>query len=147
MQISWIYLLWNFFIHFVPFCSGGIFCDAVGILCGGTAIGVSGAIYREGHTFVLTHGVTADNAAGSLGANWIICYLFSLKFSLTWERTHKMLRNFSKHQFLHNKVYNYTKKMHLDFENLAKLVSWSISSFKNSLHTCSASLCHFLWKE
>ena len=47
--------------------SGGIFCDAVGILCGGTAIGVSGAIYREGHTYVLTHGVTADNAAGSLG--------------------------------------------------------------------------------
>merc|ERR1740129_2044844 len=47
--------------------SGGILCDAVGILCGGTAIGVSGAIYREGHAFVLTHGVTADNAAGSLG--------------------------------------------------------------------------------
>merc|ERR1711997_863432 len=47
--------------------SGGILCDAVGILCGGTAIGVSGAIYREGHTFVLTHGVTADNVAGALG--------------------------------------------------------------------------------
>jgi hypothetical protein len=47
--------------------SGGIFCDGVGILCGGTAIGVSGAIYREGHTFVLTHGVTADNVAGALG--------------------------------------------------------------------------------
>merc|ERR1719464_1359101 len=34
---------------------------------GGTAIGVSGAIVREGHTFVLTHGVTSTNLAGSLG--------------------------------------------------------------------------------
>jgi len=47
--------------------SGGIFCDSAGVTCGGTAIGVSGVIYREGHTFVLNHGVTADNAAGSLG--------------------------------------------------------------------------------
>ena len=57
----------EFFHSFCSFFSGGILCDAVGILCGGTAIGVSGAIYREGHTFVLNHGVTADNAAGSLG--------------------------------------------------------------------------------
>ena len=47
--------------------SGGIFCDSAGVTCGGTAIGVSGVIYREGHTYVLNHGVTADNAAGSLG--------------------------------------------------------------------------------
>merc|ERR1719491_21145 len=47
--------------------SGGVFCDAIALSCGGTAIGVSGAIVREGHTFVLTHGVTATNAAGSLG--------------------------------------------------------------------------------
>merc|ERR1719350_2491899 len=47
--------------------SGGIFCDAMALACGGTAIGVTGAIYREGHTFVLTHGVTADNVAGALG--------------------------------------------------------------------------------
>ena len=57
----------EFFHSLCSFFSGGILCDAVGILCGGTAIGVSGAIYREGHTYVLTHGVTADNAAGSLG--------------------------------------------------------------------------------
>ena len=49
------------------FFSGGILCDAMALACGGTAIGVSGAIFREGHTFVLTHGVTATNAAGSLG--------------------------------------------------------------------------------
>ena len=49
------------------FFSGGVFCDAVGILCGGTAIDVSGAIYREGHTFVLTHGVAASNVAATLG--------------------------------------------------------------------------------
>ena len=77
------------FYSFRSFFSGGILCDAVGILCGGTAIGVSGAIYREGHTFVLTHGVTADNAAGALGLDRIICFFFSLKFSLTRERTHK----------------------------------------------------------
>merc|ERR1711956_113865 len=47
--------------------SGGILCDAMALACGGTAIGVSGAIFREGHTFVLTHGVTATNAVGSLG--------------------------------------------------------------------------------
>jgi len=47
--------------------SGGVLCDAIGLSCGGTAIGVSGAIFREGHTFVLTHGVSAINAAGSLG--------------------------------------------------------------------------------
>ena len=79
----------KFFHSFCSFFSGGIFCDGVGILCGGTAIGVSGAIYREGHTFVLTHGVTADNAAGALGLDRIICFFFSLKFSLTRERTHK----------------------------------------------------------
>ena len=55
------------FYSFHSFFSGGVFCDAVGILCGGTAIDVSGAVYREGHTFVLTHGVTDDNLAGSLG--------------------------------------------------------------------------------
>ena len=49
------------------FFSGGVFCDAIGVSCGGTAIGVSGAIVREGHTFVLTHGVTSTNLAGSLG--------------------------------------------------------------------------------
>ena len=81
----------EFFHSFCSFFSGGILCDAVGILCGGTAIGVSGAIYREGHTFVLTHGVTADNVAGALGLDRIICFFFSLKFSLTRERTHKTL--------------------------------------------------------
>ena len=49
------------------FFSGGVFCDAIGLTCGGTAIGVSGAIVRTGHTFVLTHGVTSTNLAGSLG--------------------------------------------------------------------------------
>ena len=49
------------------FFSGGIFCDAGALTCGGTAIGVSGAVVREGHTFVLTHGVTGTNLAGSLG--------------------------------------------------------------------------------
>ena len=49
------------------FFSGGVFCDAIALSCGGTAIGVSGAIVREGHTFVLTHGVTSTNLAGSLG--------------------------------------------------------------------------------
>ena len=49
------------------FFSGGVLCDAIGVSCGGTAIGVSGAIVREGHTFVLTHGVTSTNLAGSLG--------------------------------------------------------------------------------
>ena len=49
------------------FFSGGVFCDAIALACGGTAIGVSGAIFREGHTFVLTHGVTSTNLAGSLG--------------------------------------------------------------------------------
>ena len=49
------------------FFSGGVFCDAMALACGGTAIGVSGAIVREGHTFVLTHGVTSTNLAGSLG--------------------------------------------------------------------------------
>merc|ERR1712008_527113 len=47
--------------------SGGILCDAMALACGGTAFGVSGAIFREGHTFVLTHGVPATNAVGSLG--------------------------------------------------------------------------------
>ena len=86
----------KFFHSFCSFFSGGILCDAVGILCGGTAIGVSGAIYREGHTFVLTHGVTADNAAGSLGPDGIICFIFSLislKISLTGEKTHKILKS------------------------------------------------------
>ena len=52
---------------FFLFFSGGVFCDAIALSCGGTAIGVSGAIVREGHTFVLTHGVTSTNLAGSLG--------------------------------------------------------------------------------
>merc|ERR1711971_563156 len=47
--------------------SGGVFCDAIALACGGTAIGVSGAIFREGHTFVLTHGVTSTNLAASYG--------------------------------------------------------------------------------
>ena len=51
----------------IYFFSGGVLCDAIGLSCGGTAIGVSGAIFREGHTFVLTHGVSAINAAGSIG--------------------------------------------------------------------------------
>ena len=37
------------------------------LACGGTAIGVTGAIYREGHTFFLTHGVTSTNLASSVG--------------------------------------------------------------------------------
>ena len=58
----------EFFHSFRSFFSGGILCDAVGIKCGGTiAIDVGGAIYREGHTFVLTHGVAVESAAGSLG--------------------------------------------------------------------------------
>ena len=52
---------------FFWFFSGGVFCDAIGLTCGGTAIGVSGAIVRTGHTFVLTHGVTSTNTAGSYG--------------------------------------------------------------------------------
>ena len=80
----------EYFYSFRSFFSGGVLCDAVGILCGSTiATEVGGAIYREGHTFVLTHGVTADNAAGALGLDRIICFFFSLKFSLTRERTHK----------------------------------------------------------
>ena len=36
--------------------------------CGqGTSAIASGAIFREGHTFVLTHGVTSTNTAGSYG--------------------------------------------------------------------------------
>ena len=58
----------EYFYSFRSFFSGGVLCDAVGIKCGSTiATNVGGAIYREGHTFVLNHGVTADNAAGSLG--------------------------------------------------------------------------------
>jgi uncharacterized protein (UPF0303 family) len=49
------------------FFSGGVLCDAAALTCGGAAIGVSGAIVREGHTFVLTHGVTSTNVAGNLG--------------------------------------------------------------------------------
>ena len=41
--------------------------DTCGASSAITAIGVSGAIFREGHTFVLTHGVTATNLANSLG--------------------------------------------------------------------------------
>jgi len=47
--------------------SGGILCDAMLLTCGGTAIGVSGAIYRTGHTFVLTHGVTSTVTSGTVG--------------------------------------------------------------------------------
>ena len=48
--------------------SGGILCDAMKLTCGSTsATTIGGAIYRTGHTFVLTHGVTATNLAGSLG--------------------------------------------------------------------------------
>ena len=48
--------------------SGGILCDASALTCGNAiATDVGGAIYREHHTFVLTHGVTANSAAGSLG--------------------------------------------------------------------------------
>ena len=73
-------ILMECFYSFRSFFSGGILCDAVGILCGGTAIGVSGAIYREGHTFVLTHGVTANNVAGSVGLDYVLL-LFSQSFS------------------------------------------------------------------
>ena len=69
------------FYSFRSFFSGGILCDAVGILCGGTiATDVGGAIYREGHTFVLTHGVTANNVAGSVGLDYVLL-LFSQSFS------------------------------------------------------------------
>jgi hypothetical protein len=68
------------FYSFRSFFSGGILCDAVGILCGGTiATDVGGAIYREGHTFVLTHGVTANNVAGSVGKDYVLL-LFSQSF-------------------------------------------------------------------
>ena len=62
------------------FFSGGVLCEAIALTCGGTAIGVSGAIFREGHTFVLTHGVTANNVAGSVGLDYVLL-LFSQSFS------------------------------------------------------------------
>ena len=69
------------FHSFCSFFSGGILCDAAGILCGGTiATDFGGAIYREGHTFVLTHGVTANNVAGSVGLDYVVL-LFSQSFS------------------------------------------------------------------
>ena len=69
------------FYSFRSFFSGGVLCDAVGIKCGSTiATEVGGAIYREGHTFVLTHGVTATNVAGSLGLDYVLL-LFSQSFS------------------------------------------------------------------
>ena len=81
----------NFFRSFCSFFSGGIFCDGVGILCGGTAIGVSGAIYREGHTFVLTHGVTANNVAGSVGLDYVLL-LFSQRPSQCPSQTYSRLK-------------------------------------------------------
>ena len=48
--------------------SGGILCDAMKLTCGSTsATTIGGAIYRTGHTFVLTHGVTSTVTSGSLG--------------------------------------------------------------------------------
>merc|ERR1711971_448202 len=48
--------------------SGGILCDAMALTCGSTsATTIGGAIYRTGHTFVLTHGVTSTVTSGSLG--------------------------------------------------------------------------------
>ena len=88
------------FHSFCSFFSGGILCDAVGILCGGTIGTEMGAIYREGHTFVLTHGVTADNVAGSLGMDYVLL-LFSQSFSY---------ENIA-----------IIQKKHLAFGNLAKL--------------------------
>ena len=71
----------EYFYSFRSFFSGGVLCDAVGILCGSTiATNVGGAIYREGHTFVLTHGVTANNVAGSVGLDYVLL-LFSQSFS------------------------------------------------------------------
>ena len=64
--MEWNYSPWAVNDLFL-FFSGGVFCDAIGLTCGGTAIGVSGAIVRTGHTFVLTHGVTSTNTAGSYG--------------------------------------------------------------------------------
>jgi hypothetical protein len=54
--------------------SGDVLCEASGTAsgiansntCGTSAISI-GAIFREGHTFVLTHGVTAINAVASVG--------------------------------------------------------------------------------
>ena len=69
------------FYSFRSFFSGGILCDAVGIKCGSTiATTIGGVIYREGHTFVLTHGVTANNVAGSVGLDYVLL-LFSQSFS------------------------------------------------------------------
>merc|ERR1711971_829098 len=48
--------------------SGGILCDAMKLTCGSTsATTIGGAIYRTGHTFVLTHGVTSTVTSGSIG--------------------------------------------------------------------------------
>ena len=53
--------IWNVFIKFRLH-------DEKLTPCGqGTSAIASGAIFREGHTFVLTHGVTGTNLAGSLG--------------------------------------------------------------------------------
>ena len=86
----------EFFHSFCSFFSGGILCDAVGILCGGTiATDVGGAIYREGHTFVLTHGVTATNVAGSLGLDYVLL-LFSQSFSQSFSHERKDSQNAKK---------------------------------------------------
>jgi hypothetical protein len=50
--------------------SGGVLCDAMKLTCGSTSSTsnqAGGAIYRTGHTFVLTHGVTDTVTSGSLG--------------------------------------------------------------------------------
>ena len=53
--------IWNVFIKFCLH-------DEKLTPCGqGTSAIASGAIFREGHTFVLTHGVSAINAVDSLG--------------------------------------------------------------------------------
>merc|ERR1719278_1566463 len=49
--------------------SGGHLCDAQKLTCGSSTSATigGGAVYRSGHTFVLTHGVTKTVTSGSLG--------------------------------------------------------------------------------
>ena len=68
---------------------------------------------------------------------YIYCFL-----SLSWQKCYKSVFffNFTKLQFLNNKIYSYTKNNYLALGNL---VFWSISSFK----TKSKHLSQFFWWE
>ena len=131
-----------FYTHYINGHSNKVYTTTITNAIGQTIL-CNTLTYSNPEVLIRTNSLDFFSHLGPLHVLWQVSFgCWVTWYISSWQENYKSVFffNFTKLQFLNNKIYSYTKNNYLALGNL---VFWSISSFK----TISKRLSQFFWWE